>query len=267
MAEKVKKPKSKARKIIEWILFGVFGLLAGFVLAANISSMIHKKENYGQAIRFGMGTFVILTSSMEPDIAQGTMIITFKEDISKFEERLNNNETIDVTLANIQVETDYVPDPAKYRDRISTNQVMTHRLREIHENKDVEFGKGRYVFITTGINTKGEYSLEGQYQLFTESQYLGTVKVVSSFLGGFMSFISSALGLICILLVPAGYLIVVSSMDIFKALKESEEEQAQPREKLDGDHLSKISDEDRERLKNELLEEMIKAKKEGKKND
>ena len=65
MAEKVKKEKSKARKIIERVLFGVFGVACAFVLAANVSAMINKKKNYGQSIRFGVGTFVILTNSKE----------------------------------------------------------------------------------------------------------------------------------------------------------------------------------------------------------
>ena len=68
MAEKTKKPKSKARKIIEWVLFGIFGFACAVVLAANISAMVNKKKNYGQSIRFGVGSFVILTNSMEPDI-------------------------------------------------------------------------------------------------------------------------------------------------------------------------------------------------------
>lgn len=269
MAEKVKKPKSKARKIVEWILFGVFGALGAFVFAANISGMIHKKENYGQPIRFGMGSFVVLTTSMEPDIKQGTMILTFKEDVTKFEERVKNEDKpIDVTFMNEKVTTDFVPDSTKYKERVVTNAVMTHRLREVHIQEDVEFGKGRYLFIASGINTMGDYSLEGQYQIFTEVQYLGTVRVSSSFLGGFMSFVSSPLGLIVILLIPAGYLIVVSSIDIFKAVKESEEGEAQgPKNSDGGDHLSNMSKADRERLKNELLEEMIKAKKEEKKND
>ena len=270
MAEKIKKPKSKARKIIEWVLFGVFGVLGAFVLAANVSSMIHKKDNYGQSIRFGMGTFVILTSSMEPDIGQGTMIITMKEDVSKFQERLDKNENVDITFANVNCGIDYKPSDSKFVDEIVTNQVMTHRLQEVHENPGVEYGKGRYYFVTAGINTGGAHSLEGQYQIFTEAQYLGTVKVVSSFLGGFMSFVSSPLGLIVILLIPAGYLIVVSAKDIFKALKESEEgddNNSTPSGNGGGDHLNNISKADRERLKNELLEEMIKANKEGKKND
>ena len=272
MEKREKKPKSKARKITEWVLFVIFGVLAAVVLAGNVSSMIHKKENYGQSIRFGMGTFVILTTSMEPDIGKGTMIITFKEDVKTFDTRLGKGEKLDVTFANIDVDiTDFEPDTPEFKKenggtRIVTNQVMTHRLREVHINEEIAYGKGRYIFVTSGINTGGEHALEGQYQVFTEVQYLGTVKVVNAFLGNFMSFISSPLGLIVLLLIPAGYLIVVSSIDIYKAVKEDENTDNSPA-KLEGDHLSRISEKDKERLKNELLEEMIKAKKEGKKNE
>ena len=270
MAEKVKKPKSKARKIIEWVLFGLFGVAACFVLAANISAMIHKKENYGQSIRFGMGTFVILTTSMEPEIGKGTMIITMKEDVSKFNSRLESGEIIDVTFANENVDVgDFEPDNEtfKHGTRVVTNQIMTHRLREVHVDEEKEVGKGHFVFVASGINTQGEHSLEGQYQVFTEVQYLGTVRMVNSFLGKSMSFVSSPIGLIILLLIPAAYLITMSSIDIYKAVKENEDAgQAELHSaNSNGDHLSSMSDEERQRLKNELLEEMLEEKRKGKK--
>lgn len=272
--KRVKKPKSKARKIIEWVLFGVFGVAFAFVLIGNIDAMIHKNENYGQSIRYGLGTFVILTDSMEPDIKVNDAIITLKEDVTKFEERLNKEEIIDVTFANERINVVFQPDSPEfqppYGECVVSNQIMTHRLREVHIDESVPFGEGRYIFVASGINYQdpdGEinYNKQGQYQLFTEKQYLGTVKVVNTFIGGFMNFVSSPFGLIILLLIPAGYLIVVSSMDIFKALKENEESQTSS--KLEGDHLSNISDKEKERLKKEMLEEMIKAKKEEKKNE
>lgn len=268
MAEKVKKPKSKVRKIIEWVLIGVFGAAAGFVLAANISAMIHKNENYGQSIRFGVGTFVILTDSMEPEICINDFIITYKEDVSKFAEELEQGKTIDVTFMNVSVATNgFKPDTEAFKDKLptqATNVPMTHRLREVHVDENVAYGEGRYLFVASGINTGGYASKEGQYQVFTEKEYLGTVKSVNPFMGRFMKFISSPIGLIILLLIPAGYLIVASSIDIFKAVKE--EETAEGNAPLaNGQHLDNISNDDRERLKNELLEEMLKEKREGKK--
>ena len=264
---KEKKPKSKAAKIVEGILLGIFGALFCFVLAGNISSMVNKKANYGQPIRFGMGTFQIRTSSMEPDIKKGTVVISFKEDVNKFGERLKNNETVDVVFANIDVDVDFVADNPLYTKstRVVTNEVMVHRLKEVHVNEGVEYGKGHYIFVAAGINTQGEHSREEQHQVFTEVQYLGSVKVVSSFLGGFTKVMSSPLGLIILLLIPAGYLIVTSSMDIFKAFKEQDAQEASGSVSASGEHLSKLSDKDKQRLKEELLEEMIKAKREGKK--
>ena len=264
-----KKEKSKARKIIEWIIFGVFGVLFAFVLVGNISSMIHKDENYGQSIRYGYGTFVILTTSMEPDIPKGSAIITYKEDVASFKDRLAKGEIVDVTFANIALGIDFEPDTPEFKrvnggQQIVSNQIMTHRLKEIHEDPTVPYGEGRFILITTGINNHGEYALIGQYQLFTEKQYLGTVKVANSALGGFMNFVSSPFGLLILLLIPAGYLIVVSSIDIFKAVKEDENA---TQAASSGEHLSNISDKEKERLKKELLEEMIKAKKEEKKDE
>ena len=82
-----------------------------------------------------------------------------------------------------------------------------------------------------------------------------------------MNFISSPIGLIVLLLVPAAYLIIESSIDIFKAVKESEETEAEVKkiEAEGGERLNNMSDEERKRLKDELLQEMLQSKKEGKK--
>ena len=272
MAEKVKKEKSKARKIIEWVLFVVFGTACAAVLAANVSAMINKKKNFGQSIKFGFGTFIILTNSMEPEIHVNDFILTYKEDAAKLNDRFASGEKVDVTFMNIAPEvSDFTPDSEEFKtgSQVVTNRVMTHRLREVHINEEKAVGNGHYIFVASGINSGGESSKEGQYQVFTEVEYLGTVKSVNSFVGRFMNFISSPIGLIILLLVPAGYLITVSSIDIFKAVKAQEEGEAVVVESNqasgDPDRLSKISDEERARLKNELLEQMMKEKREGKK--
>ena len=264
---RVKKPKSKTRKIIEWILFGLFGVLFAIVIAGNISSLVHKDENYGQSLRFGVGSFVVMTTSMEPDIAKDDAIITYKEDVTSFEERLAAGETLDITFANIRVDIDFEPDTPQFKranggTAVVSNQIMTHRLMEIHEDTSIAMGNGRFIFITSGINHGGDYALMGQYQIFTEAQYLGTVKIVNSALGHFLSFVASPIGLIVLLLIPAGYLIVTSSMDIFKAMKEDEKVRAE--ETANVGRLAGLSKKERDRLKQEMLDEMMAAKKEKK---
>ena len=85
-----KRKKSKARKIAEWVLFVLFGAIFVFILAGNINGEIHKKENYGQSIRFGIGSFIVLTNSMEPEIPTDSAIITYKEDIAERLEEIIN---------------------------------------------------------------------------------------------------------------------------------------------------------------------------------
>ena len=62
--KKEKKPKSKARKIIEWVLTGIFLVIFAIVGIAQIDGLVNKKKHYGQQIRFGYATFVVQTDSM-----------------------------------------------------------------------------------------------------------------------------------------------------------------------------------------------------------
>lgn len=259
--KRVKRPKSKARKIIEWIFFGIFAVFAIFILAGNISGAIHKKENYGQSIRFGIGSFVILTSSMEPDIPKDSAILTYKESCDTIFARYQSGVTQDITFANVAVSVDYTPTNPQYTIPVVANRVMTHRLVEMAVRDDHAFGNGRFVFITAGINPNEYGSEKNQYQIFTEKEYLGTVKLANTALGKVFNFIVSPIGLILVLLVPAAYLIVASSIDIFRALKTSEEENS---ELPTDNRLDHLSESEREKLKKELLDEMINSKRKEK---
>lgn len=261
------KNKSKARKIVEWVLLGLFGALFAFVMAANIEGMVHRKNNYGQTIRFGVGSFIILTDSMEPEIKKGDAIITYKEDVKTFPARLAKGETIDITFMNVDPGISLNPETKKYHNvdpTIPTGWVITHRLVEIHVDESKPYGQGRYAMIVAGINSQGELSKESQYQLLTEKQYLGVVKVSNTALGKMFSFMTSAWGLIILLLIPAIYLLVSSTIDIFKTLRESEEQQEKAKNEPQPERLKALSDEEKAKLKKQLLEEMIKEKREAK---
>ncbi len=181
-----------------------------------------------------------------------------------YEKNINNG--VDITFKNKSTGIDYTTfdfytNEFKYQGPVVTDLVMTHRIRELHIRKNVTYGNGKYIFVTSGINDEGDYSKMGQYQFVSEKLYLGTVKINSPFLGGIFHFISSPWGLLVLLLIPAAYLIIVSAKDIFKALKESEDGESSSGESKAPSDLDKISSEDRERLKRELLDEMISKKK------
>lgn len=270
--KRVKRPKSKARKIVEWVLFGIFGALAAFVFASIISGMVNKNANHGQSIRFGVGNFIVLTESMEPEIPKDAAIITYKESVDSFVDRFNKGDTVDITFYGAWPTThfNFEPDTEEFKFANGgrptfpdTPIPITHRLREVHIYEDIEYGEGRYVFVAAGINHEGSMSKKGQYQYFTESEYLGVVKITNVFMGKVFGFIASPVGLIVLLLVPALYLIVVSGIDIFKTLNENEAKQV---ETTGNAKLDSLSSADRERLKQELLDEMVNSKK-GKKDE
>ena len=262
--KKVKKPKSKARKIVEWILTGLFFIAFGLFAAGQIDGMVHKSENYGQTISFGFGSFVILTDSMEPEYMTDSAIITYREDIDTLHQRYldsleDESITIDLTFMDVCYNS-YKPKkhPELVEQTTPTNAVMTHRLREMYVDESIEYGNGRYTFIVSGINVSEHQSQAGQYQVFTEKQYLGTVQANSKVLGGFYRFISSPWGLLVFLLIPAFYLVITSVLDIFSAMKDDDENgEGGDDNKNTPSSLDELSDKDRERLKKELLEQML----------
>lgn len=272
--KRVKKPKSKARKIIEWVLTGIFLALFAFVLAGQIDGMVHKKEHYNQQLRFGYGTFVVKTDSMEPKYMIGTALITYNEDADKIYERFQKGEEVDITFVDVyNTNNEYTsplnnPELTKRTD--PTGVPMTHRVKEVHVNNNQEKGKGKYTFITAGINTRstnlgwkeGEPDIViNQYQAFTEKEVLGRVTVNSAFLGGVFSFVGSPLGLLVLLLIPAFYLVVASVIDIFKAYKEPEPATEGAGGPSNNNGPVTLSEADKKRLKEQLLEEMISKKK------
>ena len=264
--KKVKKPKSKARRIIEWVLTGIFIALFGVFAAGQIDGMIHKKDNYGQTISFGFGSFVILTDSMEPDYMTDSAIITYKEGLESVYDRYQKSLTdetihIDITFMDVYaISFKPTSHPDLTQQTPATNAVMTHRLRELHVDNTKALGEGRYIFVVSGINTSEHQAQAGQYQVFTEKQYLGVVQANSKVLGGFYRFISSPWGLLVFLLIPAFYLVITSVLDIFSAMKDNEEGDSGGDNNNTPSSLDDLSKEDRERLKKEMLEEMLNKK-------
>ena len=138
---------------------------------------------------------------------------------------------------------------------------MTHRIVEIKNTDGINY------FLTAGINPSSErFGDKRQFQICTYNKIIGVVKVSSPFIGKIFDVISSAWGLLLFLLIPALYLAVTSIIDILKTLKENENGgedasssggNSSPRV----ESLDNLSNADRERLKKEMLDEMINKKK------
>ena len=265
-----RKPKSKTRKIIEWVITGIFLVLFAIVGFAQIDGMIHKKDHYGHLIRFGYSNYVVETNSMEPKYMKGSAIIDYLEDADKIYARYQKGEEINVTFMDVyQTRNEYTTpknNPQLTTRTPVTNVPMTHQVKEILVNPNANKGAGKYTFITAGINTGVSAATDAngqiyQYQAFTEKELLGVVVANSAVLGGIFGFVGSIYGLLILLLIPALYLIITSVIDIFKAYKEPEAETASTPKENKGN--LDLSEEDKKRLKEELLAEMLNKKKGG----
>ena len=87
-SKKVKKPKSKIRKIIEWVATGILGVIFVFAAACNISKLV-TKTNDREGHAFGYYSFKVLTDSMEPVYPVDSVIIVHKEEPQKIVEEWN----------------------------------------------------------------------------------------------------------------------------------------------------------------------------------
>lgn len=278
--KKEKKPKSKARKIIEWVLTGIFVALFGFFAVGQVIGMTQKTKNYNETLTYGYGAFVIKTNSMEPEYKVKTAIITHKDSPEQLVKNFEAGKHVDVTFYCAYVKNystygypNYNPDNIDYGGihyeieghnpvypAANQPQVVTHRMIGYYIDETKEVGQGKYTFVLAGINTQGELSQIGQYQLATENEILGVVKINSPVLGEIFRFITQPWGLLVFLLIPAFYLVITSVIDIFKAIKEPDEENANPDTPTGAGALDSLSDADRERLKKEMLDQMLNKK-------
>ena len=274
--KRVKRPKSKARKIIEWVLTGLFLAFFGVIMVGQVDGLIHRKDHYGQQIRLGYATFVVQTTSMEPEIKKGSAIVTYLYSAEDIYNKFNKGETVDLTFVDGYNVNDDTTKPLEekneqytYRTSVDPSIPITHRLVEVHYYPNVALGEGRYVFITAGINNGDKAGTDAlgrvnQYQAFSEAQLLGQVVANSNFLGGCFKFIGSPFGLLALLMIPAFYLVITSVLDIFKAYKDPEEEAVKeggPSKEGSPTGNKELSEEDKKRLKEELLKEMMNKKK------
>lgn len=251
-----KKPKSKARKIIEWILTGLFVAVFGFFSAMQIIAISTKGQNHNVPLYGKMQVLQILTDSMEPKYKVNGVVFVEKVEPKSLE--VGDDVTFMWNLGG----------------RIMP---MTHQLMEIKTPE--ETGTNHYEFIAHGINTESKQcagDIHGtetadctyQTQAFNETVLLGKVVGYSAAIGFAFSIMTEWWGLLVLLLIPALYLIITSVIDIVRAAK-LDEEPATSTPTGDGtppnpdDKLSNLSEADRKRLKEELLNQMMEEKMKG----
>ena len=271
MSKETKKvKKSKLRRTLEWIFLSIFGVFFVVIFGFQIVGNITKKDIFGVPNVLGTQIMMVLTDSMEPDYKVDDMIIVqeispekiynlvasnpkTKEGTIKFQDTAQNLKWIEQEC--LVIDTDSLKiDLSFYYSTSQLKMTMTHRLVGIRLNEDIKEGSGRYDFFVQGINKESKNYSGDQGQAFDERVLLGKVQFGSTFLGIVYKGVTSVWGLLILILLPSGYLIITSILDIVKGLKEDDEVTKQKVESTDG---LQLSNEDKERLKSELLEELL----------
>lgn len=241
--EENKKPKSRARKIIEWVFTGIFGVLIIALLAVNISRWT-SKDGYIFNYLFPK----VLSESMEPTYMTGEVIIVKKTNIEEI--KVGDDVTFYYTFAGLN---DGKP------------VMCTHRIVMKDPCTD---GNYQYTFVAEGIN-KDSPRWSGARQVFHEDAVLGKVVGKSAFVGFLYNVFSSVWTLLVLILIPSLYLVISAILDMFKKIDENEQPKPivssgnSPNNSQPG-RLSEMSLEEKEKLKKQLLDEMLNKKKGGK---
>ncbi len=265
-----KKPKSKARKIIDWVVTGVFATLIVGVGTVFILNRFSGNQNI-----LGAQYQKVLTDSMSPVYKVNDIIVVKKTDPEKIYTWVNEGKDVDVSF-RVKDIVEPVTLINIFKDK---NVSMTHRIvtAEYSEEALVDPITGvtyHYTFVTHGINTESEWcrtadgykDCTNQTQKFHENALIGRVERKSYVL----TFATSVWGLLILLLVPCMYLITASVFDICKALDKTEENPEPGEVSEDGkrvigskdDPLAGLSEKEKEKLKKQMMDELL-----GKKGD
>lgn len=269
--KKETKPKSKKRKAIEWSITGFFLALLAVVGGIRIYQFVTK--DYAL---FGTQYPVVLTDSMEPDYPVGAVLIVEK-----------------VNPSAIKVGDDVSFNWSIYLSGKKTSVMMTHRVSDIKYFEEVQYDtvgdkvdehgnpivvEYHYTFTTHGINTNSEQCRAGgetsgdctnQTQVFHENDLIGRVNGKSDFLSVMNKVFSSVWTLILLILIPGLYIVVTSVLELFKAFDPEEEKAKTTPNNKDvkeveakpvSNVLEGLSKEEIEKLKKEMLDELLNKK-------
>ena len=210
--------------VISWTIFVLLVFVGVLLLYYFISMRLY--ATYGEKFEPKFSVYTIVTISMEPTINVHDVIINTRVDD---------------------------PDEIKIGDVItftSTWQVtygmtITHRVVGTKKLDD-----GSLCYITRGDNNTQE-----DQACVKENNVIGKVKAVIPGLGRIQSFLSSSLGWLLIIIVPALYIIVKDILKLFKLSKEVKEEE------LEKENASKNKKIPRNKRLEQAYKDLLKVKK------
>ncbi len=218
--------------------------------------MFSAKQHNGVPSLFGYSAVRILTGSMhtseQPEFAEGNVVLVKKVnpetlkvgDIIAFYKYVapEDEETIQTfasaSTLNVNLNfSDYVGGTTNEASS-SGSDVIFHRIVDIKHQDNKDTGEiEHYFFETKGDNNQYSDSYvdsENQSQIayIRDDFVVGVYTPSSGFVTGLFSFCASTTGIVCLVLLPAGIILVMVSISLVEQIKSASNEKKENRKKL-----------------------------------
>lgn len=179
--------------IISWTLFVLLSIIGVLLIYYFISSRLYatKGEKYEPAF----SVYTIVSGSMEPTINVYDVIINTKV---KNEKNIKVNDVITFTSTNAN----------------TAGMTITHRVIGIRELDDKSL-----CYVTRGDNNTNEDS-----SCVASKNVIGKVSAVIPGLGRIQFFLASKFGWLCLIVMPALYIIIKDLYKVFKLSRKSQDD-------------------------------------------
>lgn len=210
--------------VISWTIFTLLIIVGALLLYYFISMRLY--ATYGEKFEPKFSVYTIVTISMEPTINVHDVIINT---------RVDNPDEIKIG--------DVITFTSTWQ--ITYGMTITHRVVGTKKLDD-----GSICYITRGDNNTQE-----DQACVKENNVIGKVKAVIPGLGRIQAFLSSSLGWLLIIIVPALYIIVKDILKLFKLSKEVKEEE------LEKENASKNKKISRNKRLDQAYKDLLKVKK------
>ena len=194
--------------VVSWTVF-VLLLIIGVLLIYYFISM-RLYATHGEKFEPKFSVYTIVSESMEPTINVYDVIVNTKVDKP---DDIKPNDVITFTSTW----------------QVTYGMTITHRVVGTKKLDD-----GSICYITRGDNNTQE-----DQACVKENNVIGVVKAVIPGLGRIQAFLSSSLGWLLIIIVPALYIIVKDILKLFKLSKEVKEDELEKENTTKGKKMSK----------------------------
>ncbi len=228
MAEEIKIPKSKAKKIVGICLDVLSYLFFALCIVALVLSIGSKKNADGAVNLFGKQMRIVVSDSMAKceesyDEIKGYDI----KDIP-----VKSMIFIDLVPENEQEAKEWYADIKKgdvltFRYVYVRQETITHRVKSITENKN-----GGYTIVLEGDNKASDadtltQTIDTSLADTSPNYIIGKVTGQSKFLGVVVTAVKSPVGIICIVIIPAVIIAIFEIIRIINAITEGKRKKQQ----------------------------------------